>query len=248
VTALRAWRETATPGDRMDPGELSVVVPDAIWVSERPVWFGGVRLRARSTVLRLEDGGLLVHSPPVPTEALCAALRALGEVRWIVVPNRFHHLGAPATAARFPSAKVVGPSSAAARNSQLQLHMGLRDDAFLGAVKELDAIRLDGCPFLDETVFFHRPTGSLIGADIVISACARDHWSWRWAARLTGRYGKVRTPPDVRAKTKPNDAAARSIERLAALPLKRVLVAHADTIEDRPSETLVEAWRFVRPG
>ena len=45
--------------------------------------------------------------------------------------------------------------------------MGLRDDAFLGAVKELDAIPLDGCPFLDETVFFHRPTGSLIGADVV---------------------------------------------------------------------------------
>jgi hypothetical protein len=50
-------------------------------------------------------------------------------------------------------------------------------------------------------------------ADVVISACARDHWSWRWAARLTGCYDKVRTPPDVRAKTTPNDAAARSIDR-----------------------------------
>jgi hypothetical protein len=52
----------------------------------------------------------------------------------------------------------------------------------------------------------------------------------------------------VRAKTKPNDAAARSIDRLAALPLKRLLVAHADTIEDRPSEKLLDAWRFVRAG
>ena len=232
----------------MDTSELSAVVPDAIWVSERPVWFGGVRLRARSTVLRLEDGGLLVHSAPEPTEAFCAALGALGELRWIVVPNCFHHLGARATAARFASAKVVGPPSATARNPQLQLHMGLGDDAFLGAVKELDAIPLDGCPFLDETVFFHRPTGSLIGADVVISACARDHWSWRWAARLTGCYDRVRTPPDVRAKTTPNDAAARSIDRMAALPMKRLLVAHADAIEDRPSEKLLDAWRFVRAG
>ena len=61
----------------MDTSELSVVVPNAIWVSERPVWFSGVRLRARSTVVRLEDGGLLVHSPPEPTEEFCAALRAL---------------------------------------------------------------------------------------------------------------------------------------------------------------------------
>ena len=121
----------------------------------------------------------------------------------------------------------------------LQLHMGLRDDAFLGAVKELDAIPLDGCPFLDETVFFHRPTGSLIGADVVISACAPDHWSWRWAARLKGCHDKVRTPPDVRAKTTPNDAAARSIDRMAALPLKRLLVAHSDAIEDRPSQKVL---------
>jgi hypothetical protein len=55
-------------------------------------------------------------------------------------------------------------------------------------------------------------------------------------------------PPDVRAKTKPNDAAARSIDRMAALPLKRLLVAHTDAIEDRPSEKLVEAWRSVRGG
>jgi hypothetical protein len=115
-------------------------------------------------------------------------------------------------------------------------------------VRELDAIPLDGCPFLDETVFFHRPTGTLLGADLLISACARDHWSWRWAGRLTGRYDKIGAPPDVRAKTKPSDAAARSIDRLAALPLKRILVAHADAIEDRPAEKLVDAWRFARPG
>jgi hypothetical protein len=232
----------------MGSGKLVVVVPDAIWVSERPVWFSGVRLRARTTVLRLADGGLLLHSPPEPTDELCAALDALGEVRWIVVPNCFHHLGARATAARFAEAKVVGPASAAARNAQLQLHLGLQDDAFLGAVKELDAIPLEGCPFLDETVFFHRPTGSLIGTDLLISACARDHWSWRWSARLTGRYEKIRTPPDVQWKTKPNDAVARSIDRLAALPLQRILVAHADTIEDRPAEKLLEAWSELRAG
>ena len=225
---------------------LTVVVPGAIWVSERPLWFAGVRLRVRTTVLRLEDGGLLLHSAPEPTEELCAALRALGEVRWIVVPNRYHHLGAPATAARFPSAKVVGPASATARNSQLRLDLGLRDDGFLAAVKELDAIPLDGCDFLDETVLFHRPTASLIGADLAICASPRDHWTWRWVARLTGCYQKLRAPPDVRAKTKRNDAAARLIDRMAALPLKRLLVAHADAIEDRPSEKLVEAWRFVR--
>jgi hypothetical protein len=231
----------------MDASELSVVVPNAIWVNERPIWFSGVRLRARSTVLKLEDGGLLVHSPPEPTDQFCTALQALGELRWIVVPNCFHHLRAQATAERFPSAKVVGSNSVLTHNAQLRLHMSLQDDTFLGAVKEIEAIPLDGCPILDETVLFHRPTGSLIGADIVMSACARDHFTWRWVARITGDFDKVRPPPDVRMKTKPNDATARSIDRMAALPLKRILVAHTDTIEDRPSEKLLDAWSFVRP-
>jgi hypothetical protein len=30
--------------------------------------------------------------------------------------------------------------------------------------------------------------------------------------------------------------------------LKRLLAAHADAIEDRPSEKLLDAWRFVRAG
>lgn len=231
----------------MSGGALTVVVPDAIWVSERPLWFSGVRLRARSTVLRLEDGSLLVHSPPEATDAFCEAIRSLGTLRWIVVPNCFHHRGAPSTAARFPSAKVVGPRSAAAHNARLRLDLDPRDEAFVSRVRELDAIALEGCPFLDETVFFHRPTGSLIGTDLLISACARDHWSWRWAARITGCYETPRVPPDVRPKTPRNDATARAIDRMAALPLARLLVAHADPIEDRPAEALLDAWRFVRP-
>src|SRR5688572_32962982 len=91
---------------------LQVVVPDSIWVTERPIWFSGVRLRARTTVVRLSGDALWVHSPCTPTDDVCAALDALGEVRWIVVPNRYHHLETPATAALYPNPPVVAPKAA----------------------------------------------------------------------------------------------------------------------------------------
>ena len=94
---------------------LTALVADRIWSLERPVWFSGARLRARTTVVRLDDGSLLLHTPPPPTDALAEQLRALGPVRWLVVPNCWHHLGAPAAAARFPEAKLVGPASALGR-------------------------------------------------------------------------------------------------------------------------------------
>jgi hypothetical protein len=224
---------------------LTPVVPDAIWFSERPIWFSGVRLRSRTTVIRLEDGGLFVHSPPDPAPEWCAAVDGLGDVRWLVVPNCFHHLGAPASAARYPAATLVGPRSAVDRNSDLELGLEINDDAFRSALREFDVIPFRGCPFLDETVFFHRPTGTLVAADLVISATPCDHWTWRWAGRLTGCYQRTRVPPDVRKETRPSDEAARSIERLAVLPAERLLVAHADPIEDQPLERIADAWRFA---
>jgi hypothetical protein len=227
---------------------LEVVVPGSIWTSERPVWFGGVRLRSRTTVVRLSGDALWVHSPGPPSDETCAALDALGEVRWIVVPNKFHHLQTPATAVRYPKAVVVGPKSAQARNPQITLGMGTDDPAYVRATPELTPVPLAGVPFLDETVFFHAVSGSLIAADLLISACARDHWSWRMAARIWGRYGKVRTPPDVRIKTRASAAAAEAIAQLRALPLQRILVAHADPITERPGQQLAEAWKFAVPS
>lgn len=230
------------------PNVFEVVVPDSIWVTERPVWFSGVRLRSRTTVVRLAGGALWVHSPGPPTDDVCAALDALGEVRWIVVPNRFHHLQTPATAARYPKALVVGPQSARSRNPQVNPAMGTDDPAYARSTPELTSIELRGVPFLDETVFFHRDTGSLIAADLLMSACARDHWTWRIAARVVGRYEKTGTPPDVRMHARASAAVAGSIAQMRALPLQRILVAHADPITDRPVQQLAAAWDFAIPS
>lgn len=223
---------------------LTAVVDGRIWTLDRPVWFGGVRLRARSTVVRLDDGSLLLHTPPPLSDALAEQLRALGPVRWLVVPNCFHHLGTPAAAARFGEAQVVGPASALDRNEALRLDVDINDARFGEQVPELEALPLRGVPFLDETVLYHRPTQTLLGADIVVCAGAQDHWTWRWAARITGCYDRVRVSPDVRKKIPDKAAAARSIRAMLERPAQRLIVGHADVIEDDCRDRLAEAWRL----
>jgi hypothetical protein len=240
------WHNGAEEGVVIGMGEsvLSVVVADGIWTLDRPVWFSGVRLRARTTVLRLDDGSLLLHSPAPPTAAWAEQLRALGSVRWLVVPNCFHHLGTPAAAAHFPEARVVGPASALSRNKALKVHMDIHASQFGAQLPELEPLPLLGVPFLDETVLYHRPTQTLLGADIVLSAGAKDHWSWRCAARITGCYERVRVPPDVRKKIVDKAAAARSIHAMLARPAQRLIVGHAEIIDEACHDRLTQAWRL----
>jgi len=139
---------------------------------------------------------------------------------------------------------VVGPASALSRNTALRIDIDLRDARFGEQVPELEVLPLHGVPFLDETVLYHRPTQTLLGADIVLCACAEDHWTWRWAARITGCYDRLRVPPDVRKKIPDKVAAARSIDAMLERPARRLIVGHADVIEEGCCDRLGEAWRL----
>jgi hypothetical protein len=112
-------------------------------------------------------------------------------------------------------------------------------------VPELTLFPLEGVPFLDETLLYHRPTQTLFGADIVLWADENDHWSWRFAARVVGCYKRVRVPPDVKGKVADKEAAARSLRALGTVPIKRLVVAHGAILEDAPLDRLREAWRLV---
>jgi hypothetical protein len=224
---------------------LSEIVGGRIWASERPIWFAGVRMRARTTVVRLDDGRLLVHSPTQPTDDWLKQVAALGEVSWLVVPNCFHHLGTPATAAAFPAAKILAPKSAAARNPELRIDVEIQEPAFAEAVPELALVPLAGVPFLDETLFYHRPTQTLLGADLVVWADEADHWTWRFAARIMGCFKRVRVSPDVRKKVVDKQAASRSLQALQPFSIERLVIAHGRVIDEAPMTRVLEAWRMV---
>lgn len=211
-----------------------------MWDHERPVRFMGVVLRSRTTVVRLDNGTLWVHSPAPPDSALKEAIDALGEVAWLVLPNKWHHLGASAAIAAWPGAQVVAASSLVDRRPDLRPdHVLGRGDALW---PEFEVLPLDGVPYLDETCFFHRPTQTLVSADLLIQACDCDHWSMRALGRVAGIRRRPGRPPDVRLTTPLSDEARRSVARMLALPIQRVCAAHMSPIEQDAAGVLALAW------
>lgn len=76
-------------------------------------------LRRRMTLVRFEDGAVLVHNAIALTEGLMAEIEAWGEPAHLVVPNGFHRLDAHAWKARYPRSRVWCPQGAKPRVEQV---------------------------------------------------------------------------------------------------------------------------------
>ncbi|HEX5067892.1 MAG TPA: DUF4336 domain-containing protein, partial [Myxococcota bacterium] len=91
------------------PLPLRQLAPD-LWVADRPQSFYGLVVGTRMTVIRLDDGSLLLHSAVKLDPELRKELDALGPVRYVVAPNRVHHLYAGKVRDAYPDARLwIGP-------------------------------------------------------------------------------------------------------------------------------------------
>jgi hypothetical protein len=75
---------------------MLIPIAPKLWHMQARFTSAGMPVVSRMTVVRFEDGRLWIHSPVRFDEAVADQLRGLGEVAWIVAPNRFHHLFAKA--------------------------------------------------------------------------------------------------------------------------------------------------------
>jgi len=83
---------------------------DDLWHVEADV--PNMPMKRRTVAVRLASGALVVHSAVCLDEPRQRELEAWGSVEFIVVPNGWHRLDAPAYAARYPKARVVCPEPA----------------------------------------------------------------------------------------------------------------------------------------
>src|SRR5438067_2623191 len=160
-------------------------------VIDHPLRTGGLHLGTRTTVVRRGDGGVIVISPGPLGDADAAAIGALGPVIAVVAPNLIHHLFLAAALARFSAARLYAPAALAKKEPALRL------DGPPAAVADdrLRAIAIDGMPKLQETVFVHAPSRTLVATDLVFNVRAPAPWFTRTFMRFNGgfdRFGPTR--------------------------------------------------------
>merc|ERR1719347_785803 len=130
-----------------------------------------------TTVIRLQDGSLVLHSPAQATGQLIFEIARLGTtVSAIIAPNLQHWLGCASWAALFPQAKVFVAPEAEGESLLEKLQMEDSDRAVVLSKRgslfngQLEYRLLEGAPLmLNEIVFFHTQSSTLLVADAYYS-------------------------------------------------------------------------------
>lgn len=209
---------------------LTQLAPN-LWHLERSFKTFGLPMTSRMTVVRFTDGRLWIHSPVRFDEAVHAQLAELGEVAWIVAPNCFHHLFANACQRAFPNARLYGAPKLSAKRPDLAGMHTLDRTIEAEWADELEQELVGGMPLLNELVWFHKASGTLIATDVLQWWRGNLPWPAVLFAHLMGVRKRLAVSRSVRLATRDRAAAAASARAILRWPFTLVVMAHNTVIE-----------------
>ena len=213
------------------------VVP-GLWTQSYPLSMLGGHQGRVCTVVRLGSGRLIVHSTAPFSAADSAAIRALGTPGWLVDSMLRHDTFSQEGRAAFPDLPYLVPEGFANASA-------LRAQPILPAppewAGEVEVLRIDGMPKVDEHVFFHVPSRTLIVADLVFNFAPTTGWTSFMRRALMG----VKHQPDAARlyplQVKDRAAYDRSIEKLFAWDFDNIITGHKEPVLGHAKPLLREA-------
>lgn len=217
-----------------------------LWVAERPLPLIVGDIGTRMTVVRLGDGGLFLHSPvrlDIPTRA---ALDALGPVRAVVAPSKAHHLFVGDYAAAYPDARVFGPPGLGTKRRDLRIDAVLGDEPDGAWRDDLAQHLFRGAPLLNEVVFLHRSSRTLLLTDLAFNVRADRTAGARLFYLIVGAAGRFGPHRVVRLGIRDRAAARHSLETILDWDFDRVTVTHGDVLETGGRDAVARAFAFLR--
>jgi hypothetical protein len=202
-----------------------------VWVIDHPLRFGGLQLGTRTTVVRLANGGLWTHSPGPLQPELTAQLIALGSVQALVAPNAMHHLYLGENIRAFPQATVYVSPALPAKFKQPLTYELLSDEPPALWRDDFTQHLVGGMPKLQEVVFLHRASRTLILTDLAFNIRQSGSWFTRLFMRVNGAYGHFGPSRIFRTLVKDRRALRSSLNRMQEWDFDRIIVTHGEVLE-----------------
>lgn len=218
------------------------ILPGKLWTARFSCPMYGIDAGRYTTVARLDDDGLWIHSPDKLTPDRRAALEALGTPRWFVCPNALHDRYIEQPFDHYPEARVYAPVGAIRARPHRAFAGPLADAPHEPWKSAIDQMWIRGHRLLKEVVFLHRESGTLILADLAFHGGPRDSFKTRLVAKALGVYDRLAPPRLFHLGVSDGPAFSASIRRMLSWDFDRVIVGHGWTVETSGKAMLREAF------
>ena len=218
---------------------------ERLWVAEHSLKIAGIDLGRRMTVVLLSSGELWLHSVAHLTPKLREKLDAIGPVRFVVSPNRFHHKYIEHYRTAYPEAELFASPGLPERRRDLSFSGILNDEPDPGWGMDLDQTAFHGNRLSTEIVFFHRASRTLILTDLCFNLPPSRPFFTRLAARALGVYNRLAVSRTMRRGMSDHHAARASLGRILEWNFERVIVGHGDIVETNGREELERAFAWM---
>jgi Domain of unknown function (DUF4336) len=215
-----------------------------LWIVEGPnVRDFGVAFTTRMVITRLSGGSLWIDSPVSLSFDTLKRVTALGPVSYLVAATPRHVWRLAEWHAQFPDAQLwaAKPSPLTLKKGNLEFTGILTDTPPQGWAEDLEQVPFRGNPLIEEVLFLHRKSRTVILDDLIQNHPPEKGHPLRSALfRLAGvAYPHGGVPLDIRLTFLHRHLARRSLERLLSWDFDKLIIGHGVCIE-RNAKTFVE--------
>jgi hypothetical protein len=237
---------TYPPLDTLKPVTTGVWIVD----SGPMIAMGFVPLPIRMTVVRLDDGSLLLHSPTRFTVSLKQELEQIGTIAHLVAPNSAHWMFVKEWQDRCPTALVWAAPGLGKRRQVRRTGVRIDQEMRAGPLRHwpagIDRILIEGVGFA-EVALFVKQANLVVLTDLVLNLEApKLPLLFRPAARLAGVLAPGgKAPLYLRALIRLKRRQARpAAERLLAYKPNLAIFSHGRWFDRHAEEKLKKslAW------
>lgn len=203
-----------------------------IWTVESSHKFLGIDFGGRMTVIRLSSGDLFLHSPVLLNKNLANELDGIGIVKYLVAPNKFHHIHIGEYLSVYPDAEVWAAPGLLKKRKDINFHGELGVTNPLKWGEEIESVLFEGVPFLNEVVFYHAESRTILFSDLIFNFSDDENIGVKIFAWLDGVYGRPGVNRLIRwFMIRDRKKARDSVQKILSWDFDRVSITHRDIIE-----------------
>jgi hypothetical protein len=209
-----------------------------IWYVNQKQSYHGMEVGTRMTIIKLSDNSVVLISPVEINEELATKIQKIGVVSIIIAPNLYHHLYLSGAAKRYQSATIFAARGLKNKYPDLQIReLGeFPPDSFTQNIQytELSGYAVQEIfhpVVLNEIVFFHLPSKTLILTDGAYHIGRSSPFISRLVAKLSGLYYFLGPTAMEKRASKDRVSLRESVNRILNWPFEAVIMAHGEVIE-----------------